>query len=473
MRGYYAGCDMKFKLGRKQITWGITIFCTFVACLFVVGIFFKANSISKAVNSIIDMLMSIIVGFIIAFVLTPILNFIESRIVKPVYIKMGGDYTYPKSIVKKKKIRTISILFTMIIYFAALYAFTMIVVPSLYASILQIVTNFPIYVNNVYKYTNDFLSDNPDIRRYVNQLTAQYSSMISNFFDDNVIRNLTVYLNRISQSFMYVVKGFLNFVVGTIVAVYILNSKEIFCAQGKKLAYAFFKENAANEIVGGCRFIYNTFTGFFVGKIVDSLIIGIICNIGCMIMHIPYAMLVSVVVGLTNIIPFFGPYIGAIFGGILLVMISPIAALEFLLFVVILQQFDGNILGPKILGNSTGLSSFWVIFAIMLFGGMWGIVGMIIGVPIFAVFYAFVRRVTNHMLRKKNIEGSSYDYVDVAYFERGEVRSLSDKSTDKFNTKKPESPMRKIFKIQDKNLNKKNEEKAKNSDSDDLDTKND
>jgi predicted PurR-regulated permease PerM len=190
-----------------------------------------------------------------------------------------------------------------------------------------------------------------------------------------------------------------------------------------------------------------TFEGFIGGKLMDSLIIGIICYIGCKIMKIPYPVLISVIVGVTNIIPFFGPYIGGFMGGMILVLINPIKALVFLIFVIVLQQFDGNILGPTILGNSTGLSSFWVIFSITLFGGLWGVLGWLVGVPIFAVFYALVSRITNVLLLRRGLSTQTGKYEDLAYIEGGEYKLLSDKSNTKHNARKNSSTLKKMFKI--------------------------
>ena len=211
------------------------------------------------------------------------------------------------------------------------------------------------------------------------------------------------------------------------------------------MAYAFFKEDFANELVGGFRFVHNTFESFIGGKLIDSMIIGVICYFGCIILGINYPVLISVIVGVTNVIPFFGPYIGGIAGALLLVLIEPIQALIFLIFVILLQQFDGNILGPRILGGSTGLSSFWVIFSITFFGGLWGVVGWLIGVPVFAVFYALVSRITNHYLRKKELSEFTGDYYDLAYIEDKEYKLLSDKSNTKFNAVKKTSTFKKIF----------------------------
>lgn len=183
---------------------------------------------------------------------------------------------------------------------------------------------------------------------------------------------------------------FKNVFIGIIIAIYVLNSKQLFAAQAKKLLYGCLSTRRANIVLDNARFTHRVFGGFINGKLLDSLIIGILCFVGMTALRMPYAMLISVVVGVTNIIPFFGPFIGAIPSGLLILLIDPLKALYFVLFILALQQFDGNILGPKILGDSTGLSSFWVIVCILLAGGLFGFVGMVVGVPLFAVLYSIL-----------------------------------------------------------------------------------
>ncbi|MCR5558340.1 MAG: AI-2E family transporter, partial [Butyrivibrio sp.] len=258
-----------------------------------------------------------------------------------------------------------------------------------------------------------------------------------------------------SRSVASIIEVLIDLIVGFIDAIYVLNSKERFITRGKKMVYAIFKEDYANEVISGFRFVDYTFEGFIGGKLLDSFIIGIICYVGCIILSIPYPVLISVIVGVTNIIPFFGPYIGGIMGGLILVLINPIKALVFLIFVVVLQQIDGNILGPTILGNSTGLSSFWVIFSIALFGGLWGVIGWLVGVPIFAVFYALVSRITNVLLARRGLSTSTIRYEDLAYIEEGEYKLLSDPANDKHNAKRDKSTLKKMFKISRIKKNKK------------------
>ena len=179
------------------------------------------------------------------------------------------------------------------------------------------------------------------------------------------------------------------------------------------------------------RYIHKVFGGFIIGKIVDSIIIGILCFLGLSVMNMPYTLLVSVIVGVTNVIPFFGPFIGAIPSALLILLVSPIQCLYFLIFILVLQQFDGNILGPKILGDTTGISSFWVLFSILLFGGLLGFVGMIVGVPIFAVFYRLLGDFINGLLEKKDlpVQTSQYDNLETVEEKDKSFRRLKSKQT--------------------------------------------
>ena len=204
---------------------------------------------------------------------------------------------------------------------------------------------------------------------------------------------------------------FLVLLIGLIVMIYLLNIKESLSAQGKKFIYSILPLKAANIVVGEFRFIKKAFSGFIIGKLIDSLIIGILCFILMHLFKLPYELLISVIIGVTNVIPFFGPFIGAAPCAILVFLISPKQCLYFIGLILVLQQFDGNILGPKILGNSTGVSSFGVLFSILLFGGLCGFVGMIIAVPLMAVIIHVYRQIQDHFLAKKNLSQEENDYV--------------------------------------------------------------
>lgn len=439
---------MDLKPGKRQIRWGITIFVTGVALMLAFVLFFRRNSVSAWIVNLFSMLKSIIAGLVIAYVLSPMLSFFENRLFIPLYRKRGIDVSYGGSLKHRKRMRGMSVTLTIICFLLILYGLIMILVPQLIKSITEIVNSMPSYFARISEFANTTLADNPTLRATVDSMLDTSAETYTGFLKNTLMPNLTTVMDVVRRSVSQVIGFFITFLVGTIVAVYLLNSRELFVGQLKKMAYAFLKETTANEIISGFRFIHRTFTGFVFGKLIDSVIIGVLCFAGTSIMRIPYPVLISVSVGITNIIPFFGPYIGAIFGGILLVMIDPIKALIFVIFVIILQQFDGNILGPKILGNSTGLSSFWVIFSIMLFGGFWGPAGWILGVPIFACVYALAAYIARKNLKKKGLPEDSRNYTNAAYVENGELLQFSqvDRESEKYNLKPQISAWRRIFK---------------------------
>ncbi len=441
---------MKIKPGKNQVTWGITLFLVVVASMLAYYIIFDGKTIMDALSKIVDALSGIIFGLIIAYILIPLLDGIEERILVPIYKKKGYDISFAENAnwKKRKQMRAIAVLCTMVIFVLIVYLLFRIIIPQLISSIREIINNLPIYIRNMDEYSNLLLENNPDLQEFIDSQLDNYYATLSSFISTNIkpyLPEVGTVLKVASRSFVSVIKVVIDFVVGLIVAIYVLNSKERFTTRGKKLAYAFFSEEFANELIGGFRFVHQTFESFIGGKLIDSMIIGFICYFGCLLLKINYPVLISVIVGVTNIIPFFGPYIGGGAGALLLVLIDPIKALIFLIFVIVLQQFDGNVLGPMILGGSTGLSSFWVIFAITFFGGIWGVVGWLVGVPIFAVFYAFMSRITNHYLRKKSLSTETGDYYDLAYIEDNEYKFLSDKSNTKYHAVKNTSTFKKIF----------------------------
>ena len=429
---------MKNKPDQNQINWGITIFCVGVALILSIYLIFNGKNFMATINKMLDSISGVTLGLVLAYILIPALNTIEKYLLVPIYKKRGYDVSFSKTADRKKRkqMRGIAVLLTIVLFILLIYALLIIIIPQLVSSIREIINNLPVYIRNIDEFSNSLLENNPDLQELIDSQLDSYYATLSVFISRNIKPYLPEWQTVVkvaSKSVMSGVSVVINIIVGVIVAIYVLNSKERFTTRGKKMAYSFFREDVASEIISAFRYTHRTFESFIGGKIVDSLIIGIICYIGCIILKINYPVLISVIVGVTNIIPFFGPYIGGAAGALLLVLIDPIQALIFLIFVIILQQFDGNILGPLILGGSTGLSSFWVIFSIMFFGGLWGIVGWLVGVPIFAVFYAFVARVTNHYLRKRELSTDTSDYYDLAYIENKEYKLLSDQTNTKYN----------------------------------------
>lgn len=251
--------------------------------------------------------------------------------------------------------------------------------------------------------------------------------MFQNWLRTGLLSQINELMGNLTESVVILVGGIFDVIIGMIISFYFLFSKEMFVRQIKKCTYAMFSSRHANLVLHFATKTNEIFGGFIIGKLIDSAIIGVLCFIGLSILKMPYTLLVSVIVGVTNIIPFFGPYIGAIPSAILIMLEDPMKGIYFIIFVLILQQFDGNILGPKILGNSTGLSAFWVIVAILLGGGLFGFVGMVMGVPTFAVLYYMVGVIMKSRLEKKELPTESSYYDEMSYVDDQGVYVHSEK----------------------------------------------
>lgn len=400
---------MKFRFDKKYLYWGLVGAFSIIAGILFYYILFHNESLSNAVGSFIKISMPIIDGLILAYLITPVLNTVERRIVRPLYEKNKVPITKNSG----KRIRGFSILITIVIIFVVAYEFFSLIIPELIRSIQSIIFQFPMYVSNLASWATGLLENNPELGGIVDDIFNKSSTMLTDFLNSTVLPKVNSLLISLSTGVIGFFKAMWNFIIGFIISIYILGSKETFAGQAKKIVYAFFDAPAANQIVANVRFIHATFGGFISGKIVDSIIIGIICFACTSIIGTPYAILVSVIVGVTNIIPFFGPWLGGIPSALLILMVNPMQCLYFIILILVIQQFDGNILGPKILGDSTGLSGFWVIFSITIFGGLFGILGMVVGVPIFAVLYAGFRALVNKHLAKKELPTETQPYLTV------------------------------------------------------------
>lgn len=427
---------MRMKPNRNQVTWGITIFLTAAAILVLFYFLFRGSAVSSGIHTLNRSLAGILIGIILTMILAPIGDWIENRWFRPYYVNKGIDLSKPEYTRYFRRTRKWSVFLTELILILVLILLALLIIPSTIHSVIQIINNITGYIRNLTRTINQYLEHIGAVRNAdgkvlfesdnLQNLLENISGQITTYVNKTIIPNMDKIVKQVSDSVVQIVKSAVDLLVGIIVSVYLLYSREHMSGQFKKFAYGVFREDVANVMVSECRFIWKTFAGFFSGKIVDSIIIGILCLIGLSVLRTPYAGLLSTVVGVTNIIPFFGPYIGGIFGFLLLILIDPWQALYFAVFVICLQQFDGNILGPKILGNSTGLTSFWVIFAIMLFGAMFGMVGWVIGVPIFAVLYSWIRRAVNYRLSRKNMPTQAEVYSGIGAVRNGVMVSAAD-----------------------------------------------
>lgn len=405
-----SGEIMKIKFEKKYIMIGIIAFLVIAASICFYYLVFHGDRFSAKIKTLIVIASPILYGIILAYLLTPIVNNIESYLLVPLFSRFSDINERVK-----KVMRFVSVAMTIILVVLLINGFFSILIPNLLSSIRSISNQFPNYVENLIHFTDRYFENNPDIEKIFVQVLDTYSEQLNNFINNNVITRLESLVKTLSLSMIGVLKSLWNFIIGLVISIYVLFSKETFSGQAKKIMYAFFQTRTANGLIRDFRFVSDTFIGFISGKIIDSFIIGIICFAGTSLLKMPYALLISVIVGITNIIPFFGPYLGAIPSAILIFMVDPIKCIYFIIFILILQQVDGNVIGPKILGESTGLSGFWVIFSITLFGGIMGIPGMIIGVPFFAVLYAMAKRIITRHLTQKGLSAATKDYMDLEY----------------------------------------------------------
>lgn len=351
--------------------------------------------IFTGLRGVVRILMPFVYGFAIAYILDIPMKAFERTILKP----LDKNKKY-----KLKRVLAITI--TYILAGITIGIIIAILIPELSRSIGTLVDNIPDYIRSLEQYMTDIVARLNLDGNMVNEVLEEFNNISAYIasIGGAVVGSLLQFSAGITQSI-------LNLFISTIISIYLLSSKERFFAQIKKVLYAILPETPVNYLVELSDHSNRTFKGFLGGKLIDSLIIAVICFVCMNIFNMPYQLLVSFIIGVTNIVPVFGPFIGAIPSVIIIFIASPIKALWFILFVFLLQQFDGNILGPKILGNSTGLSAFWVMFAILLGNGLFGFVGMILGVPAFAVIYSIVRGLVEYNLDRKGLETKTEDYA--------------------------------------------------------------
>ena len=351
---------------------------------------YRFDGFGSAISTLTGILMPFIYGAVIAYLLKPVCNTIEAFLRRFIPEKMKG------------LINALSVTFTILFGLLLIYALCMMIIPQLITSVTTLyytaqanITKFMYWANHL-----EFIEKNEQIMELLNSAYAALNTNLDTWIKNTLLPSMQNILSGAALGVLNVVVVLKNLIIGIIVAVYMLASRKRFVQQGKMVLYSVVKPRWASLITEEVKYADRMFGGFINGKILDSAIIGLLCYIGCLIFKFPSALLVSVIIGVTNVIPFFGPFIGAIPATLLILIQNPIKALWFVLFVLVLQQADGNIIGPKILGNTTGLSSFWVLFAILLFGGLWGFAGMIVGVPLFAVIYDVIKKLVIHGLRR-------------------------------------------------------------------------
>lgn len=392
-----------------------------VAFFFVI---YNLPGIAGWFEKIMDIMAAFVYGGVIAYLLRPMCNGYADMLEKVLPEKM------------KKAANSIAVILSMVTGIMIVYALIIMIAPQLVDSIVTIWNMIPDRLDQFYNWAVGLVGDEEELLEYLNKINTSSDTLyaeVEKWATESLIPQINSILGGVGNivtgvgsGVLKVLNFLLDFVIGIIVAVYLLGSRKRFARQSVMIVRSIFKPRTADLILEEVKFVDEMFGSFIDGKIIDSAIIGVLCYIGCLIFKFPNALLVSVIVGVTNVIPFFGPFIGAIPSTLLIMIESPIKGLWFILFVFILQQLDGNVIGPKILGDRTGLSSFWVLFAIVLFGGLWGIVGMIIGVPLIAVIYDVIKKLVYRGLAKHG----RLDLIDSEHVQSQDQSETADESEE-------------------------------------------
>lgn len=399
---------MKMRMDKKYLYAGLTAFIVACCILIFYWVMGDWQNISSAISKFFVAVSPIIYAFVFAFLLAPICNFLEQKC----FLKLGNKIHKTNKKKAKKFARTWSVtgalLFGILIIGVLLYM----ILPRTYDSIKGIVTMMPDYASKLIDKINKLAKSDSAIWNDLSAILNSLYDGITKWLNTKIIPNMGTLLTGVSSGVVSVFRVVFNTIVGLIITAYLLFSKEYFIAQLKKITYCIFKRKTANSIVETGSLTYELFGNYISARIVDSFIIGVLCYIGMIILKIPEPVLISVIVGITNIIPFFGPFIGAIPSALLLLLEDPIKCLVFVIFIFCLQQLDGNLIGPFLLGESMGLNKFWVMLALLV-GGMYGFLGMICAVPLFAVVYTILRTIVNNHLIKNEMPFDTKEYMNL------------------------------------------------------------
>ena len=403
-----------FRWDKKYLYWGVTAFLVVAASVLFYMALKYLPILGGALQRLARILNPFIWGLVFTYLLAPLMRSLE----KNCFFPLGKKLHKANEQRAARFGRALAVLVSIIVLIAVLAALVYMILPQLYSSIETIVTNSPTYLENLGVWVEQTLKDFPAVANFFEErlaeLNANLGSDIFSWVQNNVLPQLGSFVTNVTSGVYSVVRAVYNLVIGIIVSVYLLNGLEHYGAAFKRVLYSVFSVESAEKMLEGIRFTDRTFMGFINGKLLDSAIIGLICYIVCAILNMPYALLVSVIIGITNIIPFFGPLIGAIPSAFIILMVDPLKCLIFIIFIIILQQVDGNFIGPKILGNSVGISGFWVMFAIILGAGLFSFWGMILGVPVFVVIYTLVNGLIERKLRRSDlpVEVAAYHDLD-------------------------------------------------------------
>lgn len=394
---------------------GLTAFLVLCGCILFHTVLQRLHLVGDGLSYLIWVLRPFIWGFVIAYLLLPLTRYYEDRLLNPLVSKLTKR-PWPKGGAP----RVVAIAMALLSAGVLIFILIRLLLPTVYDSVQSIYTNYSVYLGNLLTFINGLFEDYPELAREVSGVTETVSGELADWINNellptigSVLSDVTGFLMSLTSGMYRVLQYVLNILIGVVISCYLLYNRERFAASAKRLLYALFGVQNSEKIQNVVHFTDDAFTGFLVGKLIDSTIIGCLTYVCCVALKMPYPAFIAIIIGVTNIIPVFGPFIGAVPCTIIILMVNPVKALGFMVLIFVIQQIDGNIIGPKILGNSVGINGFWIMFAIIIMGKFFGVAGMIIGVPVFVVLSAGYDWLVNWGLEKRGLSTEAALYVDM------------------------------------------------------------
>ncbi len=404
----------RFGRDSQYFAWGLTAFCVLAGCIMFYLLLGHLATISGLIGSALRVLSAFIWGLVIAYVLLPLSRYFEYKVFQPLIFFLSKGR---KGKTAGGAPRALAITAAISVAIAAISIILRLIIPTVYESAESILLNYNTYIMTLTELIEHWFEDYPELSTQLEAATESISNDIAQWIRNDFLPQMGSFITNITTGVYLVFRAVMNVAIGFVVACYLLYNRESFGANMKKLLYSAFGIKRTERILNVCRFTDDAFMGFISGKVLDSLIIGCITFVCSSLLKMPYAAFVSVIIGVTNVIPVFGPFIGAIPCTLIILVVQPLKALIFVVFIIILQQIDGNIIGPKILGSRVGISGFWVMFAIVVCGSLFGVTGMIVGVPLFVVISAGYNSLVDYGLKKRGLTTQAARYVNMAYMD--------------------------------------------------------
>lgn len=410
---------MKKFLNSPYFQFGMTVLWVVCGCILFNAILQNLDVVIAGGAKILAILTPFIWGFVIAYLLLPLTRYFEYRMFNPCLAKLTK-----KEVPSGGLPRGAAIALALVSAGVAIFVLIRILLPTVYESVNSIYTNYSVYLNNLTAVINGLFENNPELARDVEALMRNASDELANWVNTELMPMIGNVLGDVKGVIITVTGGVyrallyvLDILIGAVISCYVLYNRERFAATWKRLMYALLGVKRCEKTIELVHFANEAFMGFLVGKIIDSTIIGILTYFVSLILKMPYPAFIAIIVGVTNIIPIFGPFIGAVPGAIIILMVNPVKLPLFLLMIFLIQQVDGNIIGPKILGNSVGINGFWIMFAIIVMGDLFGVGGMIIGVPLFVVLTSAFEGALSIGLKKRGLSDEAALYVDMSHMD--------------------------------------------------------